>query len=800
MDLKINTKPFFKFLVTKRQVLWFLLIFVTLIFTFFLNPNLTVKQHSYKLGDIAKRDVKAPKDFYIEDTVATEFNRKQAIDSVLTVYDHDTALLPDLKSRVFHAFKELKTLLSPEEKPLEESAGTTETAPRMDTKVIPSDDELKTIFEDIVGTSISSGAFQILKKDNFSTDISEIINKIITEIIENGVVTNKEILLKEQDKGIILRSVGTNEETVVRNLKRIYGLDQAKTMVRIIGEPLLKDTSSNLKNLIVDFSQKLIQPNITLNKNETENRLKASEAEVKSVLYMIKEGEMLLREGERVTMPQLIKLKNLETQTKQKHIVTSSVGTAMLILCFLMISYVLHFKRQKKMDRNLNKHLFFLALILLAFLFMVKMIAFLPITKSSELAFAVSDTSLAYSLPMAAATMTICLFLGIEIAIPFALILSVFATIIFQNKFEIFVYFFLQSAMATFWIQDCRERKVFIKAGLKISLLNIILITAIDIYMDQITGERLLWGWIFGFASGIMSGIITSGITPIIEILFDYSTDIKLLELANLDKPILRRLMIEAPGTYNHSVIVGTMAEAAASEIQANPLLTRVCGYYHDVGKITKPLYFIENQTPGKNKHDKLAPSMSALIITAHIKDGVEIAKKEKLGADIVDTIRQHHGTSLLSFFFEKAKQLKGAGQTVNSEDFRYPGPKPQTRETAIVMLADVVEAASRTLDNPTPSRIQGLVQNLINKIFIDGQLDECELTLKDLHSIAKSFNKILNGIYHHRIEYAETTATQQEEKKEDERSDNKQADQPKNFPDATEEKGQSHIKRLGIS
>ena len=441
-----------------------------------------------------------------------------------------------------------------------------------------------------------------------------------------------------------------------------------------------------------------------------------------------------------------------------------------------------------------------MAFILITFLFMVKLFAFFPPSKSSDLTNALANTSVAFALPMAAATMTICLFLGIEIAIPFALILSALSTIILHNKFETFLYFFLQSAMATYWIQDCRERKVFIKAGLKISLINIILITAIEIYMDQVAGPRLVWGWIFGFSSGILSGIITSGITPLIEILFDYSTDIKLLELSNLDKPILRRLMLEAPGTYNHSVIVGTMAEAAAAEIKANPLLTRVCGYYHDIGKITKPLYFIENQTPGKNKHDKLAPSMSALIITAHIKDGVEIAKKEKLGAEIIDTIRQHHGTSILSFFFEKAKQQKASGQTINSEDFRYLGPKPQTRETGIVMLADTVEAASRTLENPTPARIQGLVQNLINKIFIDGQLDECELTLKDLHSIAKSFNKILNGIYHHRIEYTDTTVIQQEEKKDHEHPDNKPTEAPKNIPERDEEKSQSHIKRLGIS
>ncbi|UCD33488.1 MAG: HDIG domain-containing protein [Desulfobacterales bacterium] len=256
--------------------------------------------------------------------------------------------------------------------------------------------------------------------------------------------------------------------------------------------------------------------------------------------------------------------------------------------------------------------------------------------------------------------------------------------------------------------------------------------------------------------------------------------------------------MIEAPGTYHHSVVVGSMVEAAASEIGANPLLAKVCGYYHDIGKIKKPMYFIENQTNGINKHDKLAPSMSSLILISHVRDGVDMAKKYKLGAVILDTIKQSHGTSLISFFYEKAKQLKGA-DSLNIDDFRYPGPKPQTKEAGLVMLADMVEAASRVLANPTPSRIQGLVQHLINTVFSDGQLDECELTLKDLNNIAKSFNKILYGIHHHRIEYPEK-ALLNNTKGKDESPDRQQAKKIQDISEKNSAKGKSHLKRLGLS
>ncbi|MGD9187724.1 MAG: HDIG domain-containing protein, partial [Desulfobacteraceae bacterium] len=290
----------------------------------------------------------------------------------------------------------------------------------------------------------------------------------------------------------------------------------------------------------------------------------------------------------------------------------------------------------------------------------------------------------------------------------------------------------------------------------------------------------------------------TIGIAPLLEMSFQYTTDITLLELANLDRPILRRLMIEAPGTYHHSVIVGSLVEAAAADIGANPLMAKVCGYYHDIGKVKKPLYFIENQANGVNRHDKLAPSMSSLILIAHVKDGVDIARQDKLGQRIVDTIKQHHGTSLISYFYEKAKHLKGA-DVVKIDDYRYPGPKPQTKEAGLVMLADVVEAASRTLENPTPSRIQGLVQNLINKIFSDGQLDHCELTLKDLHNIAKSFYKILNGIHHHRIEYTETSVKENGSVKYD--STDRKPTVKASDPDRKSSKNRpGHIKRLGLS
>ncbi len=250
-------------------------------------------------------------------------------------------------------------------------------------------------------------------------------------------------------------------------------------------------------------------------------------------------------------------------------------------------------------------------------------------------------------------------------------------------------------------------------------------------------------------------------IIPILESVFNYTTDVKLLELSNLNHPLLKEMIVKAPGTYHHSMMVGSLVEAAAEEIGANPLLAKVMAYYHDIGKIKHPQYFIENQKPGLNPHDNISPNMSKTLLIAHVKDGIDMGLRYKLGKPIIDGIQQHHGTTLISYFYNKALDLKNEGDPIISEEeFRYPGPKPQFNECALVMLGDSVEAASRALEDPTASRIQALVKNMIQKKFMDGQLEECQLTLKDLSRIEETFIRILLGIYHQRIEYPKNNRT----------------------------------------
>jgi len=246
------------------------------------------------------------------------------------------------------------------------------------------------------------------------------------------------------------------------------------------------------------------------------------------------------------------------------------------------------------------------------------------------------------------------------------------------------------------------------------------------------------------------------GVLPVFEYLFAIVTNISLLELADFNHPLLQKMILEAPGTYHHSLIVGNLSEAACTAVGANALLARIGAYYHDIGKIEKPGYFSENQNLELNKHDVLSPTISKMVIINHVKDGVELAKKYKLNARLIDFIQQHHGNSLVYYFYRRALENLEEDQAILEEGFRYPGPKPSSKETAIVLLADSVEAATRAMREPNPAKIEELVHKIINNKFIDGQLDECELTLKDLEKISAVFIRILGGIYHSRVSYPE--------------------------------------------
>jgi putative nucleotidyltransferase with HDIG domain len=783
------------FLLSTPYLLWFMLFAITLVFTLFQTPEQQNITFSYAVGDVAQRDIKAPKDILVEDTEVSENRRSQAKDTVRIVYDFDAGLLPQILNNIQEAMQMGRNLFEPEEN-REKKEENTQKAPPDPTFAMVL--ETKSRFEEKLGIEINEGAYSILYKHRFDPAITEKIQTIMNKVLSNGVVANKEILLEEENKGIILRTIGSSEEKIVNNLKVFYGPDQAKTMVRIEGAPLLKNVNYNLTNLIVDICQRLLQPNIFMNKNETQKRILAAQSDINPVMYQIKAGEMILREGERVNKTKLIKLNALQEQAAEKTVYVSATGIALITFFLILVSYLLFFKDHKTLKTDHNKHMIFLALGLVLYLSFVKISTFLVQSADPNQAWDLASASFFMAIPLPAAAMICCLFLGFDIAIYFTLVLSVLAGLSFGGSFEVFIFFFLSCSTAAFLVRERQERKSFIMAGFKLSIFNAVLAISLGFYsLAQPEPVLLAKEILIAFCGGGFAATLTIGFTPLIEILFDYTTEAKLLEFSNLDQPLIKKLMIEAPGTYNHSVIVATLSEAAASAISANSLKAKVMAYYHDIGKLDKTMYFIENQADGKNRHDKLSPSMSALILIQHVKKGVELAKTHKLGNEIIEGITQHHGTSLIKYFYNKA--LKTGKDNVNEENFRYPGPKPQTRETGIVMLADVVEAAVRALERPTPARIRGRVKELINDIFADGQLEECELTLKDLHQIAKSFNNILTSIYHSRIEYTDKPQEKKKEKNDSPKDSDRQPAKTNGANHAPAQKDRTDLKRLGL-
>ena len=429
------------------------------------------------------------------------------------------------------------------------------------------------------------------------------------------------------------------------------------------------------------------------------------------------------------------------------------VGGAFLLLLYMFISglplvagmvllvvfaYVRIIEHQKTKKTNIL-HLAFLFLIGLAMIIFVQRYA-----KTSP-----------YYIPLPAiAMLVVILFSSVELSLLLSLCLSLCAGFIFQADLYLASIVFLGSMIASFFVYRIRQRYKIMQAGVVASLVMAVALLTISYRKDVGILSFLSPHVLPVCINGILSAFLVSGALPLFEFLFRMVSNISLLELSDFNHPLLKRLVLEAPGTYHHSLLVGNLTEMAAEAINANALLARVGSYYHDIGKLEKPEYFSENQDQAFSRHQQLKASMSKLVIINHVKHGLLLAKKYKLNAAVADFIEQHHGTSLVFYFYRRALEESKEKDDIKEEVFRYNGPKPQTKETAIVLLADSVEAACRALEDPNAQRIDEVVRTVINNKFIDGQLDDCDLTLKDLDRIAKTFVRILSAIYHSRVEY----------------------------------------------
>jgi cyclic-di-AMP phosphodiesterase PgpH len=681
----------------------------------------------FTAGEIASQDVAADQNLQIEDAEATSRRREQVAEAQPPVFD-----------------------VSP--LPYEALAKTTDDILVAVHSVAGNDlEKLRWQIAENLNTEVGGDIIEVWRQDEFRDLFSKDILPWLKKNYEPGVVSNTSQFLPYKS-GILIRDVPSMMETLRVDTKDIKDIKQVKDDL----EHLLKVAMNKpfrLRKAVYTLLYPLLAPNMIFNQEVTLARKAEIMRAVEPLYYIIKKGEIIVRQGERVGPIQQLKLQALFSHRKGPYNLMRALGIFTMCLMFLAVLYIS--LERIGIRRIRNTDWVFLAMILLIFGLLAKVADLVSLPGGGGFPEPSRAVYFAFSLPMAGAAGILALFFQKRLCIFISLILAFLATNMVYGGVGVFCYYFVGSMIYIYLMKRSETRAQVLKSVLPLLAALCVMWVSVCL-MDLNDPAVLVSGLAFVSLSSFLSLLAVVGIAPIMELLFGYTSRFRLMELLNLEQPLLQELMVKAPGTYHHSLIVSNMVEAGARVIGANALLGKVAALYHDIGKLKNPHYFIENISCKENRHNKLAPSMSALILIAHVKKGVELAREHRLGPVISDLIHQHHGTTLIAYFHHKAKELadtKG-DDPVREEDYRYPGPKPQTKEAGLILLADAIEASSRTLVDPTPSRIKGHIQNIVRKIYTEGELDESQLTLKDLTMLSDTFHRILTGIFHQRIEY----------------------------------------------
>lgn len=542
--------------------------------------------------------------------------------------------------------------------------------------------------------------------------------------------------------------IGVLQNVSERIVKDLLGVpfypDSLQQAGLLVDRQMLNYDLDHVSRLVVqNVVVNVLKPNMVYQQAATDLARQQAAKSVPDV--MIHQGDVIVSKYGIITESVQSKLKDVGLYSGQ-----SNYGIYIGFALFIAISILLlaiYVERRPSRRRLDNLSLIILGIV---FLLMAVLIAMIKGILNAG-----GPSSLPYLLPICLGAMLVTVMMDASLAVVASFYFSFLYGAALGFNFNFVFYSFVGSLVGAYSVGKVTHRATFMRAGFFVSGMNLLSVIAMHFLQADNGASLHEFSIHLGFAAlnGIISAILVMGILPFFESAFGLLTAIRLLELSNPNNPLLRKVLLEAPGTYHHSLIVGNLAEAAAEIVGADPLICRVGAYYHDVGKTRRPMFFVENQMTKENPHDKIAPSLSHLIITSHVTDGLEMLKRSGLPKPIQDICATHHGTTILWYFFNKAKELDKNG-TLKIDDFRYPGPKPKTRECAIVMICDAVEAAVRSMSRPTPNRVEGVIRKIIRDRLQDGQLDECDLTLQDLDVMIGAFMKTLKGIYHSRIEY----------------------------------------------
>jgi cyclic-di-AMP phosphodiesterase PgpH len=676
-------------------------------------------------GDIASEDVYAPFDFEYSPGV-DEAETKQRYDdaelSVIDIYSIDENIHKAAVKKAENFFSVLEKFHIPDTDDPQDKLN------------------LITQLHDKLKADINKNDMEFfLDKADIAQSRKDVLAAL--EVIYSRPIMSQDDIKALAEAGkteILLYDVSSRQKNALSTSK----IDSKETAITRIESHLneynIKDKKIRL--IMADIISAWIEPNLIFNKSETDIARRDARSSVLPA-YIIEQrlkGEAIIRKGQRILRAHMIQLDAISRKTAAAETYFQLLGVAVVILLLLFAMYIF----LKIFEPNIysqEKLLFLVSMLIVLTAVFARIIAVSPLP--------------GLFLPLAAVPMLLTLLTGGTVAAIVLVVAAAVAALVAGVQFNIFLVSLIGGVTAICTIYNARSRSNIIRSGLYVGMINFVVISAMGIisnFQPSVFIRQGLWG----IASGITAAAATMIFLPIFESLFKLTTDIRLLELADMNHPLLKDMVTRATGTYHHSIVVANLAEAASEAIGANSLLCRIGSYYHDIGKIEKAEYFAENSQNPSDAHKGLSPSMSTLVITNHVKDGVELAVKHKLGNAIRDIIEQHHGTGIITYFYHHALESKKQNQDISEESFRYPGPKPQSKESAIVMLSDSVEAASRVLQAPTPQKLKELVRKIINNKFIDRQLNECDLTLKDISNISESFVKILSGTYHSRVEY----------------------------------------------
>jgi putative nucleotidyltransferase with HDIG domain len=702
-----------------------------------------------KLGEAAKETIIAPFTFdIIRSSEELERERKRAAEKVFLIVDYNR----EIRKTVLQKFSHYREKL---EKIVEKS--------KVDSSRVEYKNELSRELSDNSLTELVKRPYLIDDAKLLAGDILDkglsatLLVPTIERLSELRSLYNTsfdQYLL--YDKQFVTMRKDSIETTVALSELTVKEIALELVLKGLRTERRLDDAALNT---IYELLFICLKPNVTVNGALTALRKQQAAQSVLEISGKVINETEIVRKHQEVTPEIIQKLRSLriaidrvENVRETRKAMTGNTGRLLIVLIPLIFVAVYIVRFEKSILQN-PKHITALALLFVLQLCLIR----LGLLISPRLVDGLPEITAIfpeYLIPIAAGSLLASILFSLQLSFMLTLYISMFFAVVMGFNQFFFIYAFLSGLLAGFLGRNIRYRWHFFQVIPPVVLIGIVIITLWHIIGFKLNVSAMLQNYGLSLISVIISVFLAMTFTPVFEWLFDITTDMTLVELSDMNHPILKRLSIEAAGTYNHCVLVGNLAESAAQRIGANPLLARVSSYYHDIGKIEKSDYFVENCLAiDKNRHNKLAPSMSALIICSHVKDGVELARSHRIPKVIQDMILQHHGTSTVSFFYEKAREQDPHNQ-VQEQDYRYPGPIPQTKEAAIIMLADSVEAASRSLGTSSPKLLRELVKKIIRDKFISAQLDQSDLTLRDLDDIVEGFMPVLQGIFHSRIEY----------------------------------------------